>query len=257
MDQGLRSPGWMTVAVILGAVFLVTPVLTINEIFASRAATFTIAVFFVLTGFIAFNFKPGTARVFVLLIWVGLGAALWLGGREGQTGTWVIVGIAALAGAEWLSRACESIRSTATTDPVTGLLNRVGLMAECERVVTLCRRFGHPLTIVHIDLDSFKEINDREGHSQGDRILRQCAENWAGVVPDSDVLARIGGDEFLLVLAGSDSDDARQMMGVLKEVSPVDWSYGVAQLAPGEELQACVDRADAELYTDKSASRRS
>jgi diguanylate cyclase (GGDEF)-like protein len=124
-------------------------------------------------------------------------------------------------------------------------------------VVTLCGRFDHPLTIVHIDLDGFTEINDREGHSQGDRILRQCAENWAGVVPDSDVLARIGGDEFLLVLAGSDSDDARQMMGVLKEVSPVDWSYGVAQLAPGEELQACVDRADAELYTHKSASRRS
>jgi GGDEF domain-containing protein len=73
------------------------------------------------------------------------------------------------------------------------------------------------------------------------------------VIRESDILGRIGGDEFLLVLPGSNSDDARQMMGVLKDASPIDWSYGVAQLAPGEELQACVDRADAELYTNKAA----
>ena len=154
-----------------------------------------------------------------------------------------------------LSRGCRELRSLANLDPLTGLQNRTGLIAESDRAITICRRLDQPLTLVHIDLDGFKAINDTAGHAEGDRILRECADRWTEVIRCGDILARIGGDEFLLVLPGSNSDDARRLMGVLKEVSPVDWSFGVAELAPGEELQACVDRADAELYTDKAKRR--
>ncbi len=247
----MRSPAWLIVAVLLGAVALVTPTLVINDIAMDRAATFTICVYGLLTGFIAFNFEPRRTRIFVLLIWLGLGLALWARAESGEVVSWLILGVAGLAGAEMLSRACDSIRSTATTDHLTGLLNRTGLTVECDRAVSICRRFGHPLTIVHIDLDRFKSVNDREGHARGDQVLRQCAEAWAGTIRSGDILARIGGDEFLLVLPGSDSNDARRLIDELKTGSPIDWSYGVAELAPGEELQACVDRADAELYTQK------
>jgi len=187
----------------------------------------------------------------VLALWAVFGVGLWAGGQAGLTVSWLIVGAGALLGTEVLSRACRTIRSTAVTDPLTGLQNRVGLVYESDRAITICRRLDQPLTLVHIDLDGFKEVNDREGHAEGDRLLRQCADNWSGVIRAGDILARIGGDEFLLVLPGSNSDDARRLMGVLKEVSPIGWSFGVAELAPEEELQDCVDRADAELYNQK------
>jgi diguanylate cyclase (GGDEF)-like protein len=253
LDQSMRIPRGITIAVILGAVALLTPVLTINEITISRAAAFTASIFFLLVAFIAFNFEPAQARIGVTGIWLLLGLGLLIGGFHSLTASWVIFGIAALIGAEILSRAVMSIRAVAVTDPLTGLHNRIGLITESRRAIALCRRLDQPVSMAQIDLDDFKAVNDREGHARGDQLLRECAKRWAGAIRESDILGRIGGDEFLLVLPGSNSHDARQMMGLLKDASPVNWSYGVAELAPGEELQACVDRADAELYTNKSA----
>jgi len=252
LNQSMRIPGWILVTVILGAAALLAPVLATDTISISLAAALTASVFFMLCGVITFNFEPGEARLGVLLLWLLLGLGILVGGIHGVFGSWLIFGVTVLVGAEVLSRAVMSIRSVAVTDPLTGLHNRIGLIAEADRAIALCRRLDQPVSLAHIDLDGFKAINDREGHARGDQVLRQCAESWAGMIREIDILARVGGDEFLLVLPGSNSNDARQMMGALKDASPINWSYGVAQLAPGEELQACADRADAELYTNKN-----
>ena len=247
----MRTPGWLFAIVVAGAMLLAIPALTLDLVKADEAGAVAVSVFFLLSGFISFNFEPRNSRLYVSLLWVCFGAGLVAGGHNAQIVGWLVLGVAALTGSEFLSRSVSSIRSTAVTDPLTGLQNRIGLIHESDRAIAICRRLDQPLSMVHIDLDGFKEVNDREGHSRGDNLLRQCADNWTGVIRQGDILARIGGDEFLLVLPGSNSDDARRLMGVLKDVSPIGWSYGVAELAPGEELQACVDRADAELYANK------
>lgn len=252
LDHGIRTPRWLYLFIVVAAVglFLLAFFFDLSE--ADEAGAAAASIYFLTSGFIAFSFGPGTARMLTLLLGVILGAGMFAGGHGEHIGAWLILGVAALVGVDILSRSVSSVRSTAVTDPLTGLQNRIGLVNETDRAIAICRRLNQPLSLVHIDLDDFKEVNDREGHAQGDKILRLCADSWTGVIRKGDILARIGGDEFLLVLPGSDSDDARRLMGVLKEESPVNWSFGVAELAPGEELQACVDRADAELYTQKA-----
>jgi len=247
----MHAPTWLTLSVLLTGAALVGPCFALGDVAATWAVTLIFTIFFLLAGFLAFNSAPNSARVRVLCLWVAFGLGFVVGGHAELMNCWLIVGAGAVGGTEVLSRACHTVRSTAVTDPLTGLQNRVGLVYESDRAITICRRIDQPLTIVHIDLDGFKGVNDREGHAQGDRILRECAENWTGVIRAGDILARIGGDEFLLVLPGSNSDDARRLIGVLKDVSPIEWSFGVAELAPDEELQDCVDRADAELYAQK------
>jgi diguanylate cyclase (GGDEF)-like protein len=248
-----RSPLWLTVGVFAIALGLVVVISSLDLVAGPTGTAFTASSFFFLTGFAAFNFDPRTTRVCVIALWVGLGVSLIVGGSNHLGPAWLIFGIAAITGAEMLSRGITSIRDAAVTDPLTGLQNRSGLWEECERAITICRRLDQPLTLVHIDLDGFKEVNDREGHAEGDRILRLCAERWAGVIRAGDTLARIGGDEFLLVLPGSDVEAARDLMEVLQEVSPIEWCFGAAQLGPDEDTQDCIDRADAELYEAKRA----
>ena len=246
-----RTPRWLIVVVFATALGVGIPISALNLVKGPGGTALTVSSLFLLTGFAAFNFDLRTTRICVLSLWAGLGLGLVAGGRHQLGAAWLIFGLAAVAGAELLSRGILSIRTAAVTDELTGLQNRTGLWDELERAISSSRRHGQPLTLVHIDLDGFKEVNDREGHAEGDRILRLCAERWTGVIRSGDTLARIGGDEFLLVLPGSRPHDARRLMALLREVSPIEWCFGAAELRPGEAVQACIDRADAELYAAK------
>lgn len=246
-----RSPRWLNVAVFAAALAVAIAIPPIDLLSGPIGRAIIFSMLFVATGFAAFYFKPRTTRICVALLWLGVGVGLIAGGQHQFVVAWLIFGVTATAGAELLARGIGSMREAAATDALTGLKNRAGLWEQCQRTIAVSRRLDQPLTLVHIDLDGFKAVNDTEGHAEGDRILRLCAEHWVKVVRTGDILARIGGDEFLLVLPGSDAEDARRLMGQLREVSPVEWCFGAAELRPREKVQACMERADAELYASK------
>ena len=106
-----------------------------------------------------------------------------------------------------------------------------------------------------LDLDGFKEVNDRDGHSAGDRVLRQVAGQWRSRVRGTDLLGRHGGDEFVLCLPGTDGPGAVEVLQRLHGDLPIGWSVGTATARDGDSLATLLQRADAELYEGKRLRR--
>ncbi len=115
-----------------------------------------------------------------------------------------------LALEESLREANRMLAQQAFVDPLTTLFNRAYLHDALEREVARARRYGSPLSVLMIDLDGFKRVNDVWGHGAGDEVLRAVAAELRAAVRDSDILARYGGDEFCVLLPNTDADSARQ-----------------------------------------------
>lgn len=152
-------------------------------------------------------------------------------------------------------------------DALTGLANRRAFDEELAREVARAAREGTPLSVIVLDVDRFKAVNDRHGHAAGDEVLRAVAARAAGVLRAEHLLARLGGEEFGAVLAGADlaqATAAAERMRAALAAAPVEAagqalrvtaSFGCATLAPGETGEALVARADARLYAAKEAGR--
>jgi diguanylate cyclase (GGDEF)-like protein len=152
--------------------------------------------------------------------------------------------------------------SEARTDHLTGLANRREFERVMEREVALGERHDRRLSMMMIDLDNLKRINDRQGHRAGDGALRLVAQQLQRVVRASDVCARVGGDEFAVAMPETAIERAREVANRLraaishgslsaKSPEPVAVSIGVAALRPGQDWQAVYSVADADLYEDK------
>src|ERR1700687_3767861 len=150
----------------------------------------------------------------------------------------------------------------ARTDHLTGLANRREFERVMEREVALADRHSRQLSVMMIDLDNLKRINDRHGHRAGDAALRLVAQQLLRVIRASDVCARIGGDEFAVAMPETTIEKARDVAGRLRSAihqmslsskSPdrVEVSAGVAAWRPGQDWQAVYQLADADLYEDK------
>lgn len=191
-----------------------------------------------------------------LLISIGFGVGLLAGGMPHVAIYWVTVTATIWSICLVLGHLSESLRRQADTDPLTGLLNRNGFLAVANREHAIAQRSGNPLTLALLDLDGFKQINDRRGHVVGDRVLADLGHAWRERLRTGDILARHGGDEFVLLLPATSPQGAVAVLDRLRvEDPPVTWSVGIGEWLPGETLGECVARADTHLYRVKNAMR--
>jgi diguanylate cyclase (GGDEF)-like protein len=203
----------------------------------------------------AFFFSRGDARAQMGLIAAGFAVALVVGDSRVPVDAWAFMTASLLIAGETIGRQSELLHHEAHTDSLTGLLNRKGLAAAAARAFSLADRTGIPLTATLIDLDDFNQINDREGHLAGDRMLVDLGRAWNAELEPSDIFARLGGDEFLLILVGSDRDESARMLERLRFVSPTSWSAGLVTRQRGEDLGVCLAKADSALYEVKRGRR--
>jgi diguanylate cyclase (GGDEF)-like protein len=206
----------------------------------------------------AAHFFPRRAVNFqAVLISAGFGVGLLLSPLSDVAIYWVVVTVTIWSICILLGNLSESLRLQADTDHLTGLLNRSGFFAAALRERSLADRTGAPLSVALIDLDRFKEINDRAGHAAGDELLADLARQWRERMRPSDILARHGGDEFVLLLPCTRPSGAHAALRRLRgEDDTVGWSVGISEWASGEELDAPLARADKQLYEAKLALHR-
>jgi len=147
------------------------------------------------------------------------------------------------------------------TDSLTGILNREGWEVNIQRFKRR-RLDDHPYSVVYFDLDHFKRVNDREGHAMGDKILRDTAEIMRAGSRPGEVLARLGGEEFVSLLPGADENAAwlyaeriRKAIELTSCPVKVTVSAGVAQAAPRDRFDALITRADNAMLEAKRRGR--
>lgn len=169
---------------------------------------------------------------------------------------------------DMLSSQAEQMATLAHTDPLTGLANRRRLMEQFEREFRRALRYGRPLSLVYLDLDGFKTINDHFGHMFGDEVLQGVAKSMLAVLRATDLLARVGGEEFALLLPETGLEGASNVAHKLRRalnaygaqlgpaVPPLTFSAGISRLHETDlSFEDMLARADAAQYLAKASGK--
>lgn len=159
------------------------------------------------------------------------------------------------------------LRRRTVTDPLTGAYNREYLQGTLEDLLERARLAGEPISVAMIDIDHFKQVNDKHGHDVGDDVLAEVANRLRGAIRGNDSLIRYGGEEFLVLLPKSDRPAARRVAERMRNRLAADAvvvsgkhieirvSIGVAEAREGDDPRALIRRADEALYRAKGAGR--
>lgn len=179
--------------------------------------------------------------------------------RPVVAGGFAVVTVLAAFAVAWVradrDRLVAAIGDMAVTDPLTGLLNRRGLDSEAAAVHANTVRAGRPTVVALLDVDGLKRVNDLQGHDAGDRLIVGVADHLRDALRLGDLIARVGGDEFVVVLPHADADAAADLLTRVRDSAPGSWSQGWTMWAADEDLDAAIGRADALMYADKSGRR--
>jgi diguanylate cyclase (GGDEF)-like protein/PAS domain S-box-containing protein len=151
----------------------------------------------------------------------------------------------------------KTAEQQARTDGLTGVMNRTTWRIELAEELVRSDRNGKPLTVLLLDIDRFKELNDTHGHAAGDRMLKACAGSWLVAVRAVDLLGRIGGDEFAVLLPNCGLADAQHVAERVRASTPpsATCSMGVATWDTVETADDLLHRADDALYRAKRDGR--
>jgi len=197
--------------------------------------------------------NPDGLAAFALLWWLGLAMAITLG-------------MVLMTG----ERLQSDLDAQVHRDPLTGALNRRAFSLVAQNAISRARRHGKPLSIMMLDLDNFKHINDRHGHDTGDSMLCRFVDLAGKILRGQDVFCRFGGEEFVALLPDTSAERAmlaaERLRAAFEELegmqtsngtmsSPVTVSIGIGELAAGEDMASLLRRADAALYRAKELGR--
>jgi diguanylate cyclase (GGDEF)-like protein len=158
----------------------------------------------------------------------------------------------------------DEVYKLAALDQLTGLYNRRSGEQRLAEEISRAVRYQRPLTVLLIDLDGLKQINDKLGHAAGDLVLKTFSERLQKAIRGSDLAVRLGGDEFMALLPECRAEEVGHVMARIEGVDveydgtriPIRFSRGWTDYKPGETSEELLKRADAALYADKRAGKR-
>jgi len=167
-----------------------------------------------------------------------------------------------------MSKRLAAAEKLADQDPLLPIYNRRAFLRELIRVQASVERYNSDASMIYIDLDSFKEVNDTYGHRAGDYVLQKLSERLVASVRETDIVGRLGGDEFGLILSRTNQDAASILANRLPQDlrdNPISWngvplevgmSCGIVMIKPGIDVHDTMAQADDEMYRQKQKEKK-
>lgn len=162
-----------------------------------------------------------------------------------------------------LEAQAKILHSMSSTDELTGLMNRREINLRAPEIINQAKRYTHTIALLMIDIDHFKQINDTHGHLEGDRVLKELGQRLKTFGRQTDLIARFGGEEFIMLLPDTDATDARlfakRLHKLVSEIeinnTPVTVSIGITMSDGSHTLEELTKQADRALYVAKNNGR--